>query len=273
MSTIFLVLVGVAFAGLAFIGYQYFHTKKTEQAAAETAKMQALMEAYRQRRQEKKDSSEEKPDIDELTLEIESLPVAQGGSLYWRKFWYIGLIVVASLLVLWMVVETQKGSEEKNLSQGLSQSPKAAEIEEDNHHDEKRKTNSQDEDSELQLLEMAHSHYAKQVVINGLVRNVSEDTLNNVTVVVIFEDGEENFLTSAQSQLVFTMFLPGEESPFKVETIDDHRMVGFKVNFRTHEGAPLSHADVRKSPHEYINPPPKDIKHKEHEEENHHEST
>jgi hypothetical protein len=272
MSTVFLVLIGLALTGLAFITYQYFHTKKIEQETAAREKMKALMEAYRQRRQEKKDSSEEKPDINELTAEIESLPIVPDASLYWRKIWYIGLAVVAVFGLLWIAVEMPSGGREQKLTQGSSH-PKTEESREVNHLDETGITDTHGKKPKLELMKMSHSHYGKQVIINGLVRNVSKDTLKNSTVVLIFADAEENFLTSAQSRMVFSMLLPGEESPFKVETIHDDRMVGYRVNFRTQAGAPIPYVDIRETSQDYINPPSKEKTHEDDEEEDHHEGT
>jgi len=270
MSNFFLGLLGLALTGLIYIGYKYFHTKMLEREAAAKEKIEALMDAYRR---QKKGKGSKDPDLEKLTEQVEVLPASPGASLYWRRFWYIGLAVAAVLAALWITVGSQKRVEETNLKGELTESA-ATEMEDAGHHDENEKglLNSIGQARGLELLQMSHSHYGKQVVINGLVRNISIDTLNNISVVILFEDDNEDFLTSAQGRLLYGMVMPGEKSPFKVETIEEHGMTGFRVTFRTHEGAPLRYEDVRKSFHDYINPPAKEKKQEEDEEKGHHET-
>lgn len=187
-------------------------------------------------------------------------PASANPSRLWQQPNLIALgVVVMALALVWAVLAIRPDNENKN---------------ETNVQNAKTEPNSQQRPAaaQLELLKMVHSHRDTRLLIEGLVKNISSDTLKNLTAVAIFYDDDESFLTSDVGQLAFNMLLPEEKAPFRIWTLDDHHMRRFEVNFRDDRGAPLQLADHRESPHDYINLPSSAQKeHKKEGEEHDHE--
>ena len=69
----------------------------------------------------------------------------------------------------------------------------------------------------------------------GEVRNISGERLENVMVVVRFQDKSGSFIKSQDAMIDFQPLMPGQTSPFKVGTPNNpmiwHYAIGFKQMF------------------------------------------
>lgn len=107
----------------------------------------------------------------------------------------------------------------------------------------------------LELLEMVHQHRGVDVVIEGLVKNAGNDTLQNITPIAILYDVRGRFMTTAAGRLLFAVLPPHESAPFDITLRDDDRLGRFEMKFRDGRGSPLAILDRRTGSHDYINPP------------------
>lgn len=107
----------------------------------------------------------------------------------------------------------------------------------------------------LELLEVVHHHRGPDVVMEGLVKNVSSDTLRNITPIAILYDVRGDLMTTATGRLLFAVLPPREPAPFDITLRDDHHLGRFEMRFRDERGGPLAIIDRRAATHDYINPP------------------
>lgn len=101
-----------------------------------------------------------------------------------------------------------------------------------------------DYDIDILNWEWTLSRYsAKFVNATGLVRNVSEEQLENSYASVQWYDAEGNFLTSQDASLDISPLAPGETASFKISIPLDSRMYSARLRFRTRGGKIISSAD------------------------------
>jgi hypothetical protein len=83
-------------------------------------------------------------------------------------------------------------------------------------------------------------------IIEGQVRNISTQSLNNVTAVGIWSDKDGDFIKSDDAIIDYNPILPGQTSPFKTMSTGNPAMSRYRVEFKTLMGGTLSVDDQRK---------------------------
>lgn len=82
------------------------------------------------------------------------------------------------------------------------------------------------------------------VTVNGQVRNISGEKLDNVMVVIEWYDGAGSLITSDDVLLKYNPIMPGQTSPFQVITSYNPQMQRYVVNFKGLWGDPISFRDI-----------------------------
>jgi hypothetical protein len=82
--------------------------------------------------------------------------------------------------------------------------------------------------------------------IEGQVRNLSNEPLENMMVVGTCYDKEGNFIKSDDALIDYNPILPGQTSPFKTISTGNPAMARFRVEFKTLFGGTLAVEDQRK---------------------------
>ena len=83
-------------------------------------------------------------------------------------------------------------------------------------------------------------------IVEGQVKNVSDQALKNVTVVVTWFDKDGVFIKSDNTLIEYNPILAGQTSPFKTTTTGNPAMERFSVAFKTLFGGTLSVEDQRR---------------------------
>ena len=82
--------------------------------------------------------------------------------------------------------------------------------------------------------------------VEGQVRNLSEDSLKNVSVLVTWHTKDDTFVTSDDTLVEYNPLLPGQTSPFKSMTRSNPAMAKYTVAFKYLFGGTISVKDSRK---------------------------
>ncbi len=79
--------------------------------------------------------------------------------------------------------------------------------------------------------------------VEGQVKNVSSEPLDNVKVVVSWFTKDGTFVKKDDALIDYRPLLPGQTSPFSSMASSNPAMTGFRVEFTTFRGAVLEHVD------------------------------
>ena len=90
------------------------------------------------------------------------------------------------------------------------------------------------------------SEYGGYHIIEGMVKNISDEPLKNVTAVGIWLDKDGEFIKSDDALIDYNPILPGQTSPFKTMSTGNPAMAKFRIEFKTLFGGTLSLDDQRK---------------------------
>jgi hypothetical protein len=82
--------------------------------------------------------------------------------------------------------------------------------------------------------------------VEGQVKNISEQSLKNVTAVATWYDKDGDFIKTADALIDYNPILPGQVSPFKTITTGNPSMSKFAVEFKTLLGGALRTDDQSK---------------------------
>ena len=83
-------------------------------------------------------------------------------------------------------------------------------------------------------------------IVEGQVKNISDQPLKNVTAVSTWFDKDGGFIKSDDAIVEYNPILPGQTSPFKTMSSTNPAMSKYTVNFKTLFGGTLSFDDQRK---------------------------
>jgi hypothetical protein len=95
----------------------------------------------------------------------------------------------------------------------------------------------------LQLLNYDSDTTSNYIIIEGQVKNVSGEKLENVEAVVEFYDENDNFIKSDSALIEYDVLLPDQTSPFKVMTITNPEISRYKVSFKDFMGGVIDHKE------------------------------
>jgi len=90
------------------------------------------------------------------------------------------------------------------------------------------------------------SEYGGYHYIEGEVKNISDESLKNVTAVGIWLDKDGTFIKSDDALIDYNPILPGQTSPFKTISTGNPAMEKYRVEFKTLFGGTLSVDDQRR---------------------------
>ena len=93
----------------------------------------------------------------------------------------------------------------------------------------------------LQLLDYNNDREYDYIVIEGQVKNISDEALENVEAVVEFFDKNDNFIKSDSALIEYNPILSEQTSPFKVITTDNPEIKRFLVSFKDLLGGKIYH--------------------------------
>jgi hypothetical protein len=82
-------------------------------------------------------------------------------------------------------------------------------------------------------------------IVEGQVKNISDEPLRSVVVVATWFDKDGNFIKSDDAMVEFNPILPGQTSPFKTMSSTNPAMEQFSVAFKTFAGGTISIDDQR----------------------------
>lgn len=246
------------------------NSRKMEQEREFREKAAALLADYKRREEVKNkenSESEEKPSLEkELPIEVrsrlealykkDSNRISSGTSIA------IIAILITVLLVggLWyfssnptnpkvLPKQTTKTTEKENKDRGTSNIKSGPE-------------SANSIEPMMELIAMNHRHEGDKLIIEGLAKNISPETLEGASALVTFYDTEEDkFLTTSSAPIEYTLLAPDEESPFKVETqktifSDKSKEIGrYEVSFKSSSGAQIKYNDTREFTSDYARKP------------------
>jgi len=90
------------------------------------------------------------------------------------------------------------------------------------------------------------SEYGGYHIIEGQVKNISDQPLRNVTAVGIWLDKAGEFIKSDDALIDYNPILAGQSSPFKTMSTGNPAMAKYRVEFKTLMGGTLAVDDQRK---------------------------
>ena len=90
------------------------------------------------------------------------------------------------------------------------------------------------------------SEYGGYHITEGLVKNISDKPLKNVTAVGIWLDKDGEFIKADDALIDYNPILPGQTSPFKTMSTGNPAMSKYRVEFKTLMGGTLAVDDQRK---------------------------
>ncbi len=79
--------------------------------------------------------------------------------------------------------------------------------------------------------------------IDGIVRNVTSQSLQNVIAIALLCDDNGKFLFSDESRLSYNPIRPGQESPFKILIREDPKISGGAIRFKALNGGEIAMTD------------------------------
>lgn len=90
------------------------------------------------------------------------------------------------------------------------------------------------------------TEYGGYHIVEGQVKNVSSQPLQNVMAVGIWTDKDGGFIKSDDALIDYNPILPGQTSPFKTMSTGNPAMARYRVEFKTMFGGTLAVDDQRK---------------------------
>ncbi len=91
----------------------------------------------------------------------------------------------------------------------------------------------------LDLLSSSSSRRASYIVVEGEIKNISAEPLDNVDAVATFYDDTGKFVTSDSALIEYRPLLAGQTSPFKVAARWNPAISKWKVDFKYFNGAKI----------------------------------
>lgn len=101
------------------------------------------------------------------------------------------------------------------------------------------------EEAKLELQSMRVYKEYSFAHIDGMVKNISGEKMENVMAVGEFYDANDNFIKSAEALIEYNPILPGQSSPFSVLTTDNPEIKNGKIVFKAFWGGTISTKDAR----------------------------
>ena len=92
--------------------------------------------------------------------------------------------------------------------------------------------NAQSDEPKLELISHHWSREYGYAIYEGRVKNISNESLENVEAVVTFYDRNDTFVTSSDALIEFNPILPGQISNFKVMKTSNPEMKKAGVSFK-----------------------------------------
>ena len=93
---------------------------------------------------------------------------------------------------------------------------------------------------DLLLKPWSWRHEHGYAIVEGQVKNVSSQSIDNIEAIVEFYTKDGTFITSDSSVIEYRPLLPGQTSPFKVYATWNPAMGTAKINFKTLFGGLIS---------------------------------
>jgi len=110
----------------------------------------------------------------------------------------------------------------------------------DTHRSAGLKTDSITNEPVLELQTWHWGESYSHVIAEGSIKNVSSESLKNVTAVVQYYDKEGTFITSSEALIDYNPIMPGQVSPFKTITTANPAMKRANINFKSLMGGTLN---------------------------------
>jgi hypothetical protein len=99
------------------------------------------------------------------------------------------------------------------------------------------------EDTSGKLLNLLNYHDSRAydyITVEGEVKNISNQKLENVLVVVIFYDKDSNLITTAEAVIQYNPIMPDQTSPFTAMATDNPLITKYAVTFQFMFGGQIS---------------------------------
>ena len=96
------------------------------------------------------------------------------------------------------------------------------------------------------VLELQSWHWAENysyAIAEGTVKNLSSESIKNVTAVVQYYDKNNGFITSSDALIDYNPILPGQISPFKTMATWNPEMRKAGIEFKSLMGGTLTHIE------------------------------
>jgi len=107
------------------------------------------------------------------------------------------------------------------------------------HAEKKEAQRRAREGSVLELTAVTMHRTTQYVVVEGMVRNISDGPLDNVMAIVLFFDSASEFVTSDSALIEYVPLMPGQASSFKIHVRWKPTLVQFRVEFKELAGPRL----------------------------------
>jgi hypothetical protein len=102
-------------------------------------------------------------------------------------------------------------------------------------------TVEEDTTPKLQLLSHDGDTESDYIIVEGQIKNISTEKLENVEALVEFFDENDNFIKSDSALIEYDILLPDQTSPFKVMTITNPEIKIYRVSFKYFSGGKIYH--------------------------------
>ena len=92
-------------------------------------------------------------------------------------------------------------------------------------------------------LELSSFHWQRSsgyAIVDGMVKNISGKSIDNVQAVAIFTDASGGFITSDDAIIEYNPILPGQTSPFKIYARWNPAMKSCRLEFKTLMGGEIA---------------------------------
>jgi hypothetical protein len=98
----------------------------------------------------------------------------------------------------------------------------------------------------LEFVSVTDERSSSYITVNGQVKNISGQSLENVTAVIEYYDANDNFVTSDSALIDYNPILPGQTSPFSVITRDNPAIKRYSTSFKFLLGGTIRTKDSRR---------------------------
>lgn len=95
----------------------------------------------------------------------------------------------------------------------------------------------------LQLLDYSQKREYDYIIVEGQVKNISSEKLENVEAVVEYYDENDNFIKEDSALIEYNPILPGQTSSFKVMGTDNPEIKRYAVSFKDLMGGKINHIE------------------------------